>query len=266
MNSIRQNKGVFTGSVEELILRIGLYVVILWLVACNVASRHAPDHCIGALGAVGHHAIGGRAAGISAGLNAGLPLWLVVVVAFAMDTAVVFLLYPLAVYSYERGARRGLLRGTFEPMIEAASTGSRRFRRWGIAGIVFFVFYMTGPLVGSVIGYFLGLRPWVNLTAVASGTLLAIISWTFVFDWLLSALREVAKGLEAYVPLAVVVLVLLGVLAARLRWRMKPARAGAPEVDARPGAEAWSSPQDSARGGPAGEGPDRPASRTGVSR
>jgi uncharacterized membrane protein len=226
VKSIRRNNGVFAGSVEELILRIGLYLVILWLVVCIVAAWHAPHHCVGALKAVGYHALGGRAAGISAGLGAGLPIWLVVTVAFAMDTTIIFLLYPLVVYSYERGARRWFTRGTVESTIDAASSRRKGVARWGIAGIVFFVwfpFYMTGPLVGAVIGYFLALRPWVNLTAVSGGTLLAIVSWTFLFDWLLSMLKEVAAGLTGYVPLAVVVFVLLGVLAAHVLSRRKRA-------------------------------------------
>ena len=230
MRNIRQNKGVFAGTVEDLVLRIGLYTVMLWLVACVAAAWYAPGHCLGMLRAAGYQTLGGRAAGISAGLNAGLPYWLVVAVAFTVDVVVVFLLYPVVVYSYERRARRWFMRGTIESTIDAAQAGRGKISRWGVVGIVFFVwfpFYMTGALVGSVIGYFLGVRAWINLTAVGSGTLLAIISWTFIFDWLLKVLKHVASGLEAYVPLAVVVFVLLGVLAAHVYRRKK--RAGAQE-------------------------------------
>ena len=38
---------------------------------------------------------------------------------------------------------------------------------------------MTGPVVGCVIGFLLGLRVWVNMTVVLSGTVAAIFGWGF---------------------------------------------------------------------------------------
>lgn len=230
MKNIRQNDGRFAGSVEESVLRLGGCIVILWLVVCNVLARYAPSYCIGILKAVGYHSLGGRAAGISGGLAADLPGWVVAAETFAMEVTLVCLFYPVAIYSYERGARRWFTRGTVESTIDAAQASHGKVARWGVVGVVFFVWfplYMTGPLVGAVIGYLLGLRPWVTLTAVWVGTALAIVSWVFVFDRLLSLLEGMVEGVGAYVPLAVVVFVLMTMVLAYLGRRWK--RAGTRE-------------------------------------
>jgi uncharacterized membrane protein len=227
MKNIRQNGGRFAGSVEESVLRLGGCLVILWLVVCNVLVRRAPQYCVGILWAAGYHFLGGRAAGISAGLGAELPGWVVAVETFAVEVTLVCLFYPLAIYSYERGARRWFTGGTIEATIDAARTSHGKVGRWGVVGIVFFVWfplYMTGPLVGAVVGYLVGLRPWVTLTAVWVGTALAIVSWVFVFDWLLILLEGMVEGIGAYIPLAVVVFVLATMVPAYLGRRWKGAR------------------------------------------
>jgi uncharacterized membrane protein len=196
----------------------------LWVAAYVVTALYAPGVFTGMLKQVGAHALGGRLAGIAAGLTAGLGDRLVVAIAVATDLTVVSTLYPLIIYSYERGARRWFMRGTVQSTIMAAQSGQKRVRRWGIVGIVFFVwfpFYTTGPLVGAVIGYFLRLRTWVTFVAVGVGTLLAIISWTAVSRPLLKWIKDVAPGLLAYVPWIIVAIVLAGVAVAWIYRRMK---------------------------------------------
>ena len=216
-------------------------MIAMWLISLMVASWHAPVHCVGMLKAVGFQVgMGGRASGISAGLAAGLPKWLVVVLALLVDMTAVCLLYPVVIYFYEHGARRRLLGGAIESTLESARRQRGKVSRSGIIGLILFVwfpFYMTGPLIGAVIGYFIGLRPWVNLATVGSGTLLAIISLTFFFDLLYRLLEEVASGLTKYVPFVVVGLVVAGLAAMRLRRGKKgaqtPADGEAPEASDR---------------------------------
>lgn len=53
----------------------------------------------------------------------------------------------------------------------------------GIPGLFLFVFapfWMTGPIVGCIIGYLLGLRHWVNLTVVILGTCFATVAWNML--------------------------------------------------------------------------------------
>jgi uncharacterized membrane protein len=232
MKPIRENNLRFIGSIEAFIFWMGLCQVGLWLVAYVVTAFYAPGIFTGMLKQVGAHALGGRLAGITAGLDAKLGDWLVVAIALATDLTVVSTFYPLIIYSYERGTRRWFMRGTVRSTIEAAQSGRKRVRRWGIVGIIFFVwfpFYTTGPLVGSVIGYFLRLRAWVTLVAVGVGTLLAIVSWTAASGPFLEWLKGVAPGLPAYVPWIIVTIVLAGVAVAWLhRRRKRPAATAEP--------------------------------------
>jgi uncharacterized membrane protein len=96
--------------------------------------------------------------------------------------------------------------------------------RYGIVGLLLFVwfpFYMTGPLVGAVIGYFLGLRVWVNLTVVTVGTILAVISWVLLFE----KLHAAAAGLSSVLPLLIVAVLVALAIAVNLRARLKKRRA-----------------------------------------
>jgi uncharacterized membrane protein len=224
LKTVRKNHGLFSGTVEEATLRLGLAVLIAWLVLCAALARYAPAYCEGMLLSVAYHSFGGRAAGISAGLASRLPNWLVVAQAFATAMVSSFLVYPLVVYIYERGARKWLGRPAVRSTIEAAERGRARIGRWGLLGIAVFVtlpFYMTGPIVGALIGYFLGYAAFATWSAVAAGTLSAVIVWTFFFEWLQNLIEEMAEGFSAYVPLGILVIVLAGLVAARLRAHLR---------------------------------------------
>ncbi|MFW6162503.1 MAG: small multi-drug export protein [Planctomycetota bacterium] len=80
--------------------------------------------------------------------------------------------------------------------------------KWGVPGLLLFVwfpFWMTGPVVGSVIGFLIGMRPWVTMAVVLAGTSLAIVCWVYVLDQMFVQLR----ALGPYVPFVFVGLILL---------------------------------------------------------
>ncbi len=73
---------------------------------------------------------------------------------------------------------------------------------------------MTGPLVGCIIGFLIGLRPWVNLAVVLSGTYMAIVCWGI----LLRPLHAVLARAGPYLPFALVMLIFLVAIAIRIRY------------------------------------------------
>ncbi|MHC4537666.1 MAG: small multi-drug export protein, partial [Planctomycetota bacterium] len=80
-----------------------------------------------------------------------------------------------------------------------------KIQRYGIISLFIFVwfpFWMTGPVVGCVIGFLLGLRVWVNITVVLSGTCAAIFGWAFF-------LRQFHERVASYSSYATMVLVTL---------------------------------------------------------
>jgi hypothetical protein len=74
-----------------------------------------------------------------------------------------------------------------------------------VFAFVWFPFWMTGPVVGSVIGFLLGLPVWLNMTVVLAGTYIAIFCWALF-------LRQLHEQVAAYSSYAG--LILMGVLIA----------------------------------------------------
>ena len=72
---------------------------------------------------------------------------------------------------------------------------------------------MTGPLVGSVIGFLIGLRTWVTLTVVLGGTYLAIVCWGIVLQRLHVALGQMGP----YAPFVLVIFILLLAVSIHIR-------------------------------------------------
>ena len=87
-------------------------------------------------------------------------------------------------------------------------------RRYGIAGLFVFVFmpfWMTGPVVGAIIGFLIGLRPAVNLAVVLSATGLAIVIYARLDAW--------ASAVHPYAVFALIVALALLAWLARRWWR-----------------------------------------------
>jgi hypothetical protein len=86
---------------------------------------------------------------------------------------------------------------------------------------VWFPFWMTGPVVGSAIGYLLGMPAWVTLSVVLAGTFVAIVGWAYV----LFGLYTRAAVFAPWAPVLIVSLVILVILAVYfLDWRGKRRR------------------------------------------
>ena len=78
---------------------------------------------------------------------------------------------------------------------------------------VWFPFWMTGPVVGSIIGFLIGLGPWTTMAVVLTGTGLAIVCWVFVLNQVFVQLR----ALGPYVPFVFVALILLIAISIHIR-------------------------------------------------
>ena len=74
-----------------------------------------------------------------------------------------------------------------EKLANKALIHKARIQSYGWIGLFLFVmlpFPLTGPVMGSVIGYMLKINLFKNFSATALGTLAAIIIWFFCFDFL----------------------------------------------------------------------------------
>ena len=85
-------------------------------------------------------------------------------------------------------------------------------RRYGVAGLFLFVwfpFWMTGPVLGSAIGYLLGFPAWLTLTVVLAGAYVTIVGWAYLlFD---PYIRAAVLG--SWAPVLIIGLIILVILA-----------------------------------------------------
>jgi len=170
------------------------------------------------------HVLLGRAAGMSWGYHHDLPPWLVIVANMAIETFVVLIVYPLFVFSYRRLLVIKPLEGVISRARQAAEGHHKTVVKLGVPGLFLFVwfpFWMTGPVVGSVIGFLIGLPVLVNLLTVLAGTYVAILCWGVVLHHVYEALER----LGPYFAGAFVTLVLAAALAILIHHvRSRPSR------------------------------------------
>ncbi len=199
-------------------LLAGVIVTLLYLTAVGLTAIWSGDLAQGLWGMTGAHVLGGRALGMSWGYAEGMPHWLVMVASMTIETFLVLLFYPLFVFSYNKLIVIEQLRETMERTHRAAEAHRQKLLKFGVPGLLLFVwfpFWLTGPLVGCVIGFLIGLRPLTILAVVLAGTYLAIFSWGFVLEPLNHFLME---RVGYYVPFVLVVLVILVAVSIRIRY------------------------------------------------
>jgi len=122
-----------------------------------------------------------------------------------IETIQVLVLYPLFVFSWRQLLVINRLKNIFERTQRAAERHKDKVQKYGAIGVfafVWFPFWMTGPVVGSVIGFLLGLRVWVNMTAVLAGTYVAIFCWALF-------LRQLHEQVAVYSSYAGLILMAL---------------------------------------------------------
>lgn len=202
-------------SAEVRILGLGLVLTALMLVAFGIGWQLFPERILSYAAMTGLNLVIGRAAGMSFGYASGFGHAQVVPLNMLVESIQVLVVYPLFVLSMRQLIRVPRLQVFLSRMHHAASAHGGSVRKFGIVGLFVFVFvpfWMTGPVVGSIIGFLIGLRPWVNVSVVLGATYVAIGVWAL----LLNELSAWAATVNRFAPYALVVAIALIVLA--LQW------------------------------------------------
>ena len=170
---------------EGKILLFGLTLLGLFFVLLFLSAIFAPDNTRPFLSITATNVIFGRMAGLSIGIGAQMDITLLVAFNLFIESIMVLTLYPLFVLSWNKLElisykplnefleRSKVNAGKYEPLI----------KRYGIIGLILFVltpFAMTGPVVGSFVGYLIGLSHRMTLFVVLLSTLIAIIIWVYL--------------------------------------------------------------------------------------
>lgn len=172
-------------STEGRLLGIGLTLSGLMLLAFGIGWQLFPDSVLSYAAMTGLNLIIGRAAGMSFGYASGFGHAQVIPLNMLVETIQVLVVYPLFALSWRQLIQLRALQPYVTRMYHAAESRGGVVQKFGIAGLFVFVFvplWMTGPVVGAIIGFLIGLRPWVNLAVVLVSTYLAIGVWGLLLN------------------------------------------------------------------------------------
>ncbi|MDA0323415.1 MAG: small multi-drug export protein [Verrucomicrobia bacterium] len=191
---------------EGRVLLGGVALALGYLVAMALYTSFRPHMRPSIFAMTASHIMAGRAAGITVGYANDLGHAWVIPVNIIIETFMVMIAYPIFVFSVRRLIVFTPIQSFVARIESAAENHKKRLRIYGIPGLFVFVmfpFWMTGPTVGCAIGYFLGIRTWLNLSIVLAGTYVAVVLWALLLRHAIESLAT----LSVYGPLVLVVVI-----------------------------------------------------------
>jgi len=167
------------------ILVSGLILFGLFLLLLLLSAFFSPHVLQTLLSITATNIIFGRMAGLSIGISSQMDTASLVLFNFLIESIMLLLLYPLFVQSWNRLEiiPYAPLQNFFKRSRKAVQKYRHSIKKYGIPGLILFVLSpiaMTGPVVGSFIGYIVGFSHLKTLTTILSSTLLAILLWVYL--------------------------------------------------------------------------------------
>jgi uncharacterized membrane protein len=129
------------------------------------------------------HIMGGRALGVAACLSADISLPYTILYNFFLEAVIVLIAYGIVVLIMRNIIQPRLLRSAVRQAELAAQEQKTNIKKYGAAGLFVFVmlpFFMTGPVIGSIIGYLLNYKAVNNFIIVFGGTLSSIVIYALI--------------------------------------------------------------------------------------
>ncbi|MCP3898908.1 MAG: small multi-drug export protein [Desulfobacteraceae bacterium] len=153
------------------------------------------------------HAFGGRAAGIGLCIINEFSAFPSIIYNFYIEVLIVCFTYASFVLTTTNYLKIKWIKKIMTKLHKKALEQKEKIEPLGWIGIFLFVMAplpVTGPVVGSIIGYMLKLTLFKNFSATFLGTLTAIVIWFYCFDFL-----EQRFHMIQYLFGAIVIIVLL---------------------------------------------------------
>jgi len=116
------------------------------------------------------HIMGGRALGIAACLAADISLFYTISYNFFLEVVIVLITYGMVVLIMRNIIQPKLFRSAVKQAELAAQDQKTNIKKYGSIGLFLFVmlpFFMTGPVIGSIIGYLLNYKAINNFLIVS---------------------------------------------------------------------------------------------------
>jgi uncharacterized membrane protein len=139
------------------------------------------------------HIMGGRALGIAACLSADISLFYTISYNFFLEVVIVLIAYGMVVLIMRNIIQQKLFRSAARQAELAAQDQKTNIKKYGAIGLFLFVmlpFFMTGPVIGSIIGYLLNYKAINNFLIVFSGTLSSILIYALIGNNLINHINQ----------------------------------------------------------------------------
>ena len=198
------NIGRFLSSQEGKILTVGILLLFAYIFSVASVYLFSTKDGNSLVVMTVTNLFFGRAAGISYGYTVEFSDLIIVVYNVAIELISVIIVYPLFVMGWHESINIKALRHFVIVVKRQRLKYKDFFEKYGKYGLFLFVwfpFWMTGPVVGSIVGFLIGLKHYVTIPIVLVGTSLAIVIWTYFLKEIILLLNY-ASSYGAYILLA----------------------------------------------------------------
>ncbi len=207
----KQLKETLLTSPEGRILLVGVTMAFIYTLWLGIKFIDSPEESQILFGMTATDIIFGRAAAMAFGYSLLLGHTMVITVCIIIETILVLIFYPLFVFSWRHLLVIKWLRNMLDRLHRSAETHKDKVQRYGLIGLFVFVwlpFWMTGPVVGCIIGFLLGLKARFNLPVVLAGTYVAIFGWAIF----LRRLHGRVASYSSYAPMVIFALLIVVII------------------------------------------------------
>lgn len=158
----------------SIIIIVGLFIYIITYYTID------PIYANKVTGIVFTNLFIGRVPALSFGFAAELSHFTVITLNIITEMILVTSLYALFVFSYKGILKVKALEDFFKKVEEKKEIHKEKFDKYGRLGLFIFVFipfWMTGPIVGSIIGFLIGMKHYIVISIVFFATIVSMTLW-----------------------------------------------------------------------------------------
>jgi len=199
----------FFSSQEGKIFLVGIVLLFVYIISIIFTYIYSVDDANPLVVMSVTNFFFGRAAGISYGYTTELSDTTILLMNMLVEFIMVLIIYPLFVLSWNKSVDIELLKNFFMNVKMQREKYKDYFEKYGKYGLFLFVwfpFWMTGPVIGALIGFLIGIKHYTTILIVLSGTSLAIVIWTYFLKEVMLVLNEVSLH-APYIVLGLIIIV-----------------------------------------------------------
>lgn len=196
---------------EGNIFLFALFMIFSFIIFTIVCYQFDASLASKITGMVFSNVLVGRVPALSFGYAAELPHLIVILTNVYIEFVMVSIIYPLFVLSFKGIVKVKALENFFNEVQKNKVKHQEKFDKYGKFGLFIFVFipfWMTGPIVGSIIGFLIGMKHYTIMIVVLIATIISISLWGLFLEEIIDLLMAFDSQL-VWIILFIVVSALL---------------------------------------------------------